>query len=110
MTQRLATKLVCNVGEGRVCTASDRSDRAQANYNDQSEHNGVLNSCWAVFRLQETIELLGEILHGNSPVGSHPTDSMEYRKQETTNVATGHSASPSLTARLHVTCQTTASV
>ncbi len=69
---QLAAKLVCNVGEGRVCTASDRADRTQANYNDQSQHHRVFNSGWAVFRLQETINLRGEILHGISPMDVHP--------------------------------------
>ncbi len=45
----IATQLVGNVGEGRVGSAADRGDRAQANYNDQSQHHSVFNCGWAVF-------------------------------------------------------------
>ena len=69
---RLATELVCYVGKGRVGTAADRGDRAQANDDDQSQHHSVFNCCRAVFGLQETIDLRGEILHGISPIDVCP--------------------------------------
>lgn len=60
------------VREGCLGVSTNSLDGTQANNNDQSEHNCIFNCSWAVFRLQETIDLLCEILHGISPKVSRP--------------------------------------
>ena len=49
--------------ESRVSLVADRLDRDKADNDDQSEHNSVFNCCRTVFRSQETLDLLREILH-----------------------------------------------
>jgi hypothetical protein len=40
-----------NAGEGRVRCRANLSNGSQANDNDQSQHDRILDSCWAVFSL-----------------------------------------------------------
>ena len=46
---RQSLQFASDIGESRVCGATNGSDCGQADDHDQSQHNGVLNSCWAVF-------------------------------------------------------------
>lgn len=82
--QRLSLELASNAAERAACAGTDRSDRAQADNDDQSQHNRILNSGWAVFRLQKTIDLRGEVLHGISPNAKQPGN-RAYKKLNVTH-------------------------
>jgi hypothetical protein len=46
-----------------VCFGTDRTNSSQANDDNQSEHDGVLNGSWAIFFLQKVNDAISEILH-----------------------------------------------
>jgi hypothetical protein len=56
-----------NSAEGRGSTRTDSPDGSQADDDDQRQHHRVLDRGWAIFRLQETLDLLSKILHNYSP-------------------------------------------
>ena len=65
-----AVQVCCNLLEGSVGCGTNGLDRSQANDNDQSEHDRVLNSCWAIFRLQKLLYFVEKLLH----LGLPPTE------------------------------------
>ena len=62
-TSASVVEVSSNVVESRAGVGSDRLNRGQANDNDQSQHNGVLNRRWAVFRNQETLDFGSKTFH-----------------------------------------------
>ncbi len=62
----LAADVRSNRAERGVGVLTDRLDRGQTDNNDECQHNGVLNSCWAIFRCQETLNFADETLHGKT--------------------------------------------
>lgn len=56
-----------NSVEGRGSVRTDGPDSSQANDDNQRQHHSVLDGGWAIFRLKETLNFLGEILHNYSP-------------------------------------------
>lgn len=74
----LLTEFVSNFGERRLSFATNRRNGCQTDHHDQGQHYRVLNSSWAVFRLQETFYFVSEILHAISPKASLP-ESGQYK-------------------------------
>ncbi len=58
-------QIVSNFGELSVRFGTDRFDGRQANYDDQSHHDRVLNSSWSVFFFQKVNYFFSEFLHCN---------------------------------------------
>jgi hypothetical protein len=57
------SELVCNVIECRGSACSDRGNGCDTYNDDQGEHDSIFNCSWAIFTLQESLQLQGEILH-----------------------------------------------
>ena len=57
------TDLRGNVVKLRGSLRPDRRNGRQADDDDQSQHHGILDSCWAIFGLEESLHLRREILH-----------------------------------------------
>lgn len=71
-----SSELVRYIGERRRSVGSDRRNCSDADNDDQGQHNRVFNSGWAIFTLQKSLQLQGEILHNtlrNRSVNSEPT-------------------------------------
>ena len=62
--RRLAAKLRCDFRERGVGVRSDRTNRGQAHDHDERQHDGVFNRGRAIFRDEELLHLLSELLHG----------------------------------------------
>jgi hypothetical protein len=56
-------ELVRNLIECLRCSRTDRRYSGDADHDNQGEHNGILNSGWAIFTLQKSLQLQGETLH-----------------------------------------------
>jgi len=48
-------QLSSDLVELRAGVSTNRLNRCKANDNNQGKHDGVLNCCWAIFRLQKTL-------------------------------------------------------
>src|SRR5687768_7767484 len=55
---------VLDGGEGRVGVVAQSRDRADADHDDQGEHDRVLDGGRAVFGLEELDDVLRELTHG----------------------------------------------
>ena len=60
---QLVSNSGCNLAELVVGARADAGNTSQANHDNQSEHDGVLNSGRAIFFLQEVYDAISEILH-----------------------------------------------
>lgn len=58
-----SSDLVRNLLELGVRFATEGSDRAHADNDDQSHHDGVLNSSWSVFFFQKVLDAFGDVFH-----------------------------------------------
>jgi hypothetical protein len=56
-------ELVGNLIECLRCSRTDRRYSGDADHDNQGEHNGILNSGWAIFTLKKSLQLQGKILH-----------------------------------------------
>jgi len=55
-------------GERGVGAGADGLNGAKAHDYDEREHDGVFNCGRAIFGLEETTKLLGELIHGGDPL------------------------------------------
>jgi len=60
--QSVADGFELSIGVG-----SDRTDSGQADHHDQSQHDGVFDSCRSVFTLDEVLHIGDEIFHLQFP-------------------------------------------
>src|SRR5579871_4586642 len=56
--------LLADGGEGAVGVLAQRGDRGEADHDDQSQHDRVLDGRWAIFTLNEIHNRFGELTHG----------------------------------------------
>lgn len=63
-----------------VSVLADKLHRADANGDDQSKHDCVLDSGWPVFGSQERFDFLYEILHRFNSVFWRPPDGWRVNK------------------------------
>ncbi len=63
LATRSRTKLSSNLIERCICFGTDRTNCNQADNDDQSKHNCVLNSRWTIFRNQEILNFVYKTLH-----------------------------------------------
>ena len=66
-TPKLVSANRCaNFLELSICVSTDSTDSSQANDDDQSKHDGVLNCSWAIFFFKKFNDAVCEVFHFNS--------------------------------------------
>src|SRR5437660_1372987 len=79
--------LGADVAEGVVGVGAERRDRRDAHDDDQGQHDGVLDRGRAVFVLQESDQVLRELLHGSLVLS---VGSMVVRRMQLYSSASGY--------------------